>query len=65
MSGGVPDPRGYVAGHSGVVSSVFMCPELAALDACEPVAPFRMSSKVKPSQSVKWGGSASRRPPVC
>jgi len=55
-SGGVPGPRGYVAGQSGVVSSVLMSPFLMCV---LPVTPFRMnefrSNQAKTSQSVNWG----------
>ena len=40
MSGGVPGPRGYVAGQSGVGSSVLMSPFLMCM---LPVTPFRMN----------------------
>jgi len=39
-SGGVPGPRGYEAGQSGVVSSVFTSPFLMCL---LTVTPFRMN----------------------
>ena len=76
-SGDVPGPRGYVAGQSGVVSSVLMSPFFMCV---LPVTPFRMNesrssqakpsqakprqdkpSQAKPSQSVKWGRRLGRR----
>jgi len=39
-SGGVPGPRGYVAGQSGIVSSVLLSPFLMFMLL---VTPFRMN----------------------
>ena len=69
-SGGVPNPRGYVAGQLGVVSSVLMSPFLMCV---LPVAPFRINeprSKIASQVKVLTGGRrlahrASRRPRVC
>jgi len=54
-SGSVPGSRGYVAGQSGVVSSVLMSPFLMCV---LPVTPFRINEsrcQAKPSQRVNWG----------
>ena len=66
-SGGVPGPRGYVAGQSGVVSSVLMSPFFMCV---LPVTPFRMNclllkpSQAKPSQAkVLTGGGDLRESP--
>jgi len=73
MSGGAPGPRGFVAGHSGVVSSVLMCHELAAHDVSVAGYSFPKAIQAKPSQAklsqgVNWGRrlerSASRPNPV-
>jgi len=49
-SGGVPGPRGYVAGQSGVVTSVLMSPFLMCV---LPVTRFRINclSLAKPSKA--------------
>ena len=66
-SGGVPGPRGYVAGQSGVVSSVLLSPFLMYV---LPVTPFRMNesrSQAKPSRAepkVLTGGEDLRQAQV-
>jgi len=54
MSGGVPGTRSFVAGHSGVVSSVLMCHELAALDVC--VGGYSFPNAAVPSQAKVLNG---------
>jgi len=49
MSGGVPGPRSFVAGHSGVVSCVLMFHDLADLDVC--VAGFSFPNACIPYQA--------------
>jgi len=51
VCGGVPGPWGFVAGPSGVVSSVLMCRELGALDGCVAGYSFPNACLSKPSQA--------------
>jgi len=51
MSRGAPGPRSFMAGHSGVVSSVLMCHEMAAHDVCVAGYSFPNAFRAKPSQA--------------
>jgi len=61
MSGGAPGPRSFVAGHSGVVSSVLTCHELAAHDVCVAGYSFPNACRDKPSQAKVLTGDGYLR----